>query len=1588
MNVHQKKRSLLVVICILSAIGMYAEKVTEYQALQKAQKILSGKTFNITAASRSTKSVEENNAYYVFNAENNDGFVIVSGDSRMTEILGYSESGSFNLSEAPDNVKWWLGQCEKVYNSLDIQSSRQVRKGISKAQEVKVDIAPFMTTTWGQGYPYNELCPQIEGTRCLTGCVATSMAQVIYYTQCPEGTTGEIAGYTTKTNQIAMPKLDATTFDWGNMTDADIARLMLYCGQAVKMDYGTDASGAYVQGIPSAMMSKFGYDNNLRLVFRDAYQLSDWEDLIYNELKEGRPVLYSGFSNNMGHSFVCHGYKDGMFYINWGWDGLFDGYFSLLSLTPGDTKSYTRDQTAIIGIQKSTGESAVNYPQVIISQLSIDGAMEVQRASADDNFSDVIVNGTLKSAYESSKTVQVGYALYQGNDFIQILSSQNAEFYPEEAITANATLSFGKDLDDGSYRIVAVYRENQESAWIMDDGANYHYVKATIEGNTLSLKIMPSSVLDPRLKFTVIAEGEVEVSAANTDIEGDIVIPEAVEIDGITHVVMRVAHSGFMNCEKITSLIMPSTMRDWLYNAFAFCKNLTTITIPRDLRIGIAFAGMFEGCENLTEIQVEEGNKYFKVVNGALLNMDETLMIDYAGGLTTKDYVIPESVKTLEERVFASNTKLETVRINNQISNIPYYAFYGCTVLRTVHLTENVTHLRAESFRNSSIQELILPENLVAIEQTAFADCKNLTEITFPSSLQSIGMLAFAGCDNLNSIICKMGSPIAINTNVFSWGDNKDVIYKNATLYVPTGRARFFRQSAGWNNFEHIEEIDMPDVEISDDPFDNIEEDQMILGYYRGNEYLQEGKGGFGGNLKGVYKACIGFPKESIAAFTGCEIEHARFALTSTDISDVKFWIGSSRDRQDLCLQEVNDIKTGWNVITLDQPYTITGDSIFIGIEYFLDTSSYPLSYLWQVGYEKGSAYLYGPYGEDGEFCWIDYGGYKAPAAGYSLSLQCIIKGDIPLYDYHIYGGYPNSNSDKYLRCGDLFEWGISMRNWGKYAIQGDCCFSLIIDGDEVQTVTKEFNIGHDSNEGVGISFPIPEDIAVGCHDVKVSIKSINGETPKYPADDTASGVLKIYTQEMERQKNLMQYYTATWCPFTTHKYNYQYKKEHPEYALISIYGGDDLQSPVGLEYWNLNPGGSVGIIGFDRYFPNHTRTLIGDTHMQLRKNPSFANVNIEGDYNKETRELGITVRGQRTNELALLHNDVNLSVFLTEDAVICPQFDTDLGQWIQDFKHKGVLRTNVSAIWGDPISWDGNNYEMHYSIKLKDEWCAEKMHVIAFIGEPFDGDNFDDINVINCNDYLVRDAIPIEIEPMKDAKDIAFALSLDDEFDLNNTVIENTYYSLNSDNGDLYDEDKQAIILNSTTSDAQMTSISNYDVGANALSENFNGIIIEVPAGDGTVTVDAQTIGTHLLNVKVGNNEPVQVTKSSRGTVDVRYCVNEPTYVYIYASAEVSASRRSKATTSIDNYLMLYGYKVKSDDPGDANADGRISVTDIGVVVNSILQLPNDSYSGTGADANCDGHVTVTDIGTITDLILGTSNNARANEYKTIEPQ
>ena len=170
-----------------------------------------------------------------------------------------------------------------------------------------------------------------------------------------------------------------------------------------------------------------------------------------------------------------------------------------------------------------------------------------------------------------------------------------------------------------------------------------------------------------------------------------------------------------------------------------------------------------------------------------------------------------------------------------------------------------------------------------------------------------------------------------------------------------------------------------------------------------------------------------------------------------------------------------------------------------------------------------------------------------------------------------------------------------------------------------------------------------------------------------------------------------------------------------------------------------------------------------------------------------------------------------------------------------------------------------------------------------------------------------------VEIVPISETEEKSFSQQVDETTDLQNTVIDNTYYNMDATNGDGYDATEQALVLNSTTSSAQMSAIQSAQVGDAAVRENFSGIIFELPAGKGVVTVDAKTIGTHVLNVQIGNGAPTQVKKSERATADVEYNVSAPTYVYLYASTESGASARLYRGPSAGvNSVLLYGYKVQ----------------------------------------------------------------------------
>ena len=166
-----------------------------------------------------------------------------------------------------------------------------------------------------------------------------------------------------------------------------------------------------------------------------------------------------------------------------------------------------------------------------------------------------------------------------------------------------------------------------------------------------------------------------------------------------------------------------------------------------------------------------------------------------------------------------------------------------------------------------------------------------------------------------------------------------------------------------------------------------------------------------------------------------------------------------------------------------------------------------------------------------------------------------------------------------------------------------------------------------------------------------------------------------------------------------------------------------------------------------------------------------------------------------------------------------------------------------------------------------------------------------------------------VEVKPINETETTTFSEEVNENTDLSNTIIDNTYYTMSEENGDGYDATEQAIVLNSTTTTEQMNTVQDAQVGDATMQENFNGIIFEVPAGNGIITVDAKTIGSHILNVQIGNGEPTKITKSERGTEEVPYDVKESTYVYLYASTSGASGAPQRAAAA--NSVLLYSYKV-----------------------------------------------------------------------------
>lgn len=378
------RKALLLVLTLTMTIVAVAADITPDAARQQAtqfviEQFMSGKAFRRSSAQPQLTMATRQSGLYVFNVDNGNGYVIVADDDRAETILGYSNSGSFDPQHIPTNMRAWLQGYADEIAWLKEHGSRTAPIMATK-RSIKQAIAPLVATLWDQDTPFNDQVKDyfVHGD-AVTGCVATAMAQVMYYTATEAGqtsytTTSQIPGYTTGYS-YSVPAISAgTTLAWSDMipdysgsysdaSAAAVATLMRCCGVSVKMNYANTYNGgssASSEDVPVALKTYFGYDNSTQLIDRSNYSYQEWIEIVYHELANGRPVLYSGQSSGGGHAFVCDGYEgEDFFHINWGWGGTSDDYFKLSVLNPysqGIGGSSTKDgfhfaQDAVIGIQ-------------------------------------------------------------------------------------------------------------------------------------------------------------------------------------------------------------------------------------------------------------------------------------------------------------------------------------------------------------------------------------------------------------------------------------------------------------------------------------------------------------------------------------------------------------------------------------------------------------------------------------------------------------------------------------------------------------------------------------------------------------------------------------------------------------------------------------------------------------------------------------------------------------------------------------------------------------------------------------------------------------------------------------------------------------------------------------------------------------------------------------------------------------------------------------------------------------------------------------------------------------------------------------
>ena len=532
-----------------------------------------------------------------------------------------------------------------------------------------------------------------------------------------------------------------------------------------------------------------------------------------------------------------------------------------------------------------------------------------------------------------------------------------------------------------------------------------------------------------------------------------------------------------------------------------------------------------------------------------------------------------------------------------------------------------------------------------------------------------------------------------------------------------------------------------------------LADNQHYMGPYYTDDYQENSDYGVGFGA-GTFKIGTIIDYSQAVKFNGGRIVAIRYALCG-QVTSPRVFVNAITNNDgygqigDEVVSQVGDTpEPGWNIVTLDNPYTINVDgndlaALMIGFEFTEADDEYPVSTV--VFNNNPTIYVYGASKETGEKKWFSLTDYNYG----SLSVQCIVEKDGGFHT--IDATLSDLRAPRYIQSGGKATLGFTCKSFSDDITSA--VFGVKVNGAELPDL--EYNDTINTN-GVDLTVTIdtPDTLTVGkVGNLSLYVKKLNGETPtdvNTMQDDEVSTSFVPYTESFDRQKQLVEFFTSQAGAYCSYGDNVLAVLDTLRNDLVKVGVHASLRS--GTDEWALDESAalinfstsSVPSASFNRYYCNSlynsdNRIAIATdyndymtaTAAELINNnvingsiydyPAFATVDIASTYDEETRKLNIKVYGNNVSDFKkVMGDDAVLTVYLTQDS---QKGDQVVGSTTQyNYTNNDVLRMIVSGELGDAISWDGTSYEKNYEVTIPESISITKkkiMHVVAFISRP-----------------------------------------------------------------------------------------------------------------------------------------------------------------------------------------------------------------------------------------------------------------------------